>query len=93
MPADLFPLEGSPRYIARSVSRDTRFSVAQPTPEPPANTRAAYYALITSDISGGRVIGEFSPFAPETIDLSLISGAGEGIRTLDPNLGKVVLYP
>ncbi len=23
----------------------------------------------------------------------LISGAGEGIRTLDPNLGKVVLYP
>ena len=24
---------------------------------------------------------------------SLRSGAGEGIRTLDPNLGKVVLYP
>jgi hypothetical protein len=24
---------------------------------------------------------------------SLSSGAGEGIRTLDPNLGKVVLYP
>ena len=22
-----------------------------------------------------------------------ITGAGEGIRTLDPNLGKVVLYP
>jgi hypothetical protein len=22
-----------------------------------------------------------------------IFGAGEGIRTLDPNLGKVVLYP
>lgn len=22
-----------------------------------------------------------------------IAGAGEGIRTLDPNLGKVVLYP
>ncbi len=22
-----------------------------------------------------------------------LSGAGEGIRTLDPNLGKVVLYP
>ena len=22
-----------------------------------------------------------------------IIGAGEGIRTLDPNLGKVVLYP
>ena len=23
----------------------------------------------------------------------LDAGAGEGIRTLDPNLGKVVLYP
>ncbi len=23
----------------------------------------------------------------------ILSGAGEGIRTLDPNLGKVVLYP
>ena len=22
-----------------------------------------------------------------------VDGAGEGIRTLDPNLGKVVLYP
>ena len=26
-------------------------------------------------------------------DLSRKTGAGEGIRTLDPNLGKVVLYP
>jgi len=25
--------------------------------------------------------------------LSTKTGAGEGIRTLDPNLGKVVLYP
>jgi len=25
--------------------------------------------------------------------LSRETGAGEGIRTLDPNLGKVVLYP
>ncbi|WP_336973745.1 hypothetical protein [Sphingobium aromaticiconvertens] len=28
--------------------------------------------------------------APETIDLSMISGAGEGIRTLDPNLGNPI---
>ena len=28
-----------------------------------------------------------------TVGKPLISGAGEGIRTLDPNLGKVVLYP
>ncbi len=25
--------------------------------------------------------------------LNVRTGAGEGIRTLDPNLGKVVLYP
>ena len=26
-------------------------------------------------------------------DFMVENGAGEGIRTLDPNLGKVVLYP
>jgi hypothetical protein len=25
--------------------------------------------------------------------LAFLTGAGEGIRTLDPNLGKVMLYP
>ena len=29
----------------------------------------------------------------EAADLLRNFGAGEGIRTLDPNLGKVVLYP
>jgi hypothetical protein len=30
----------------------------------------------------------------EPVDISAaVIGAGEGIRTLDPNLGKVVLYP
>jgi len=29
---------------------------------------------------------------PRLFGISAI-GAGEGIRTLDPNLGKVVLYP
>ncbi len=29
----------------------------------------------------------------QTFDFSQKTGAGEGIRTLDPNLGKVVLYP
>ena len=28
-----------------------------------------------------------------SIALEFTAGAGEGIRTLDPNLGKVVLYP
>jgi hypothetical protein len=27
------------------------------------------------------------------LNLQAKNGAGEGIRTLDPNLGKVVLYP
>jgi hypothetical protein len=31
------------------------------------------------------------PFA--FLELPLKNGAGEGIRTPDPNLGKVVLYP
>ena len=29
----------------------------------------------------------------QTVDFPKKTGAGEGIRTLDPNLGKVVLYP
>ena len=29
----------------------------------------------------------------EVILISIKIGAGEGIRTLDPDLGKVVLYP
>ena len=31
--------------------------------------------------------------ANQPVDFPRKSGAGEGIRTLDPNLGKVVLYP
>ncbi len=31
--------------------------------------------------------------AMQTINFLGKTGAGEGIRTLDPNLGKVVLYP
>ena len=30
---------------------------------------------------------------PMNIDIIRKIGAGEGIRTLDPDLGKVVLYP
>jgi hypothetical protein len=29
----------------------------------------------------------------QSVELFEKTGAGEGIRTLDPNLGKVVLYP
>jgi hypothetical protein len=33
------------------------------------------------------------PIIVYLLEFTLIIGAGEGIRTLDPNLGKVVLYP
>lgn len=36
---------------------------------------------------------ETAPMAGLEFELSRETGAGEGIRTLDPNLGKVVLYP
>ena len=34
-----------------------------------------------------------APRLAEIVPPILRIGAGEGIRTLDPNLGKVVLYP
>ncbi len=39
--------------------------------------------------------GSFEPHDPDLGDGQVIdlNGAGEGIRTLDPDLGKVVLYP
>jgi hypothetical protein len=40
------------------------------------------------DATGFRIGGE-----TQWLDVAAIFGAGEGIRTLDPNLGKVVLYP
>ena len=40
------------------------------------------------DATGFRIGGE-----TQCLDVAAIFGAGEGIRTLDPNLGKVVLYP
>jgi hypothetical protein len=46
--------------------------------------------MVATQIEGAnppRLEGEY------LTDLSGKTGAGEGIRTLDPNLGKVVLYP
>ena len=45
----------------------------------------------TADRTGKQVSRAYDP----RIVLNLFgkTGAGEGIRTLDPNLGKVVLYP
>ena len=36
---------------------------------------------------------DVSPAFSHRTDVPHDFGAGEGIRTLDPNLGKVVLYP
>jgi integrase len=44
--------------------------------------------------NGAPVDEPFFRFVPrQVLDFLWKSGAGEGIRTLDPNLGKVVLYP
>ena len=40
-----------------------------------------------------RIAGSFRSFGPGRVSILEATGAGEGIRTLDPNLGKVVLYP
>ena len=45
------------------------------------------------DTTVGKRKGRFrGPYHNALISLGKF-GAGEGIRTLDPNLGKVVLYP
>jgi hypothetical protein len=37
--------------------------------------------------------GEVTELSKSLVEIIEEFGAGEGIRTLDPNLGKVVLYP
>jgi hypothetical protein len=44
------------------------------------------------DVNGHAPKQQKGPGKPEPFELRT-TGAGEGIRTLDPNLGKVVLYP
>ncbi len=56
-------------------------------------TTAAAIASIHEDAScrhPGLVLARAAAGKPAAI---AVIGAGEGIRTLDPNLGKVVLYP
>ena len=50
----------------------------------------------TSTRASGRPVAkrENEPNGPVSRRLDVLRiGAGEGIRTLDPNLGKVMLYP
>ena len=44
-------------------------------------------------LSGGDLVGCLGGALADSPQLPENTGAGEGIRTLDPNLGKVVLYP
>ena len=43
----------------------------------------------------GRINASVGPGGTPLVQIAIFgeTGAGEGIRTLDPNLGKVVLYP
>ena len=47
----------------------------------------------TTGLTEGAVSNEMRPGSRYSTDFPRKTGAGEGIRTLDPNLGKVVLYP
>jgi integrase len=55
--------------------------------------RPASLTLSPEDFSGVRASGVQPPSHLRGRNLVNSFGAGEGIRTLDPNLGKVVLYP
>ena len=61
--------------------------MGRPRPRMPCSSSggsAVIGASVTALTAQGRLI---------YLSLFYKSGAGEGIRTLDPNLGKVVLYP
>ena len=48
----------------------------------------------TMGVSVGRCLQNFKGrLSAKSLIFWEKTGAGEGIRTLDPNLGKVVLYP
>ena len=47
----------------------------------------------TSVAAGAAPAGVADHFMMWRRHIMTATGAGEGIRTLDPNLGKVVLYP
>ena len=89
----------SPRLNYRDVS--TR-SISEPEIHPPTlqqpNLRAAFRKI--GDNVETEAPRETFVSKPRPVDLGFKTlvfwektGAGEGIRTLDPNLGKVVLYP
>ena len=91
--------ENSARLICRYASSR---SVSEPEIDPPTlqkpNLPAAFRkigdnaettALQESSVSRPRLVG----LGFKTLVFWEKTGAGEGIRTLDPNLGKVVLYP
>jgi hypothetical protein len=54
---------------------------------------SAAYRALTSERSKPALSGNEPDGRINFMILLAIFGAGEGIRTLDPNLGKVVLYP
>jgi hypothetical protein len=80
---------------ANAVRHGGAVSLPLPKPSPRTPQPAARCFPSASPTPAPRP--EKQKAAPKDRSKSLISlrksGAGEGIRTLDPNLGKVVLYP
>jgi hypothetical protein len=57
-----------------------------------AGSKAAPAASVGSEVQNDKSRRQ-SPRLFASSEKRKATGAGEGIRTLDPNLGKVVLYP
>ena len=86
---------------------ERRGDLARAGTEPIGNDSGASKSRCVHPVSRLRVISRlfafvrvrfgfvlFSPRSQKTAEiLRVFDGAGEGIRTLDPDLGKVVLYP
>jgi hypothetical protein len=73
----------------RSGTLRERFARGLPNPAGHVGTVRGSFGLIEAGTSSQET-GDRADFSASLLDLF---GAGEGIRTLDPDLGKVVLYP
>jgi hypothetical protein len=84
-----------PRHFSRCIGIRGRLLVAQPAKS--LSVFCQKFVSVRALFVGAHVVPCHHSGMKKPPNLavfqSLRSGAGEGIRTLDPNLGKVVLYP
>ena len=84
--------------IAPSIQTHAKYErlIARAKQVPPATTVVVHPCDETS-LRGAAEAAEAGLIVPILVGpaakITAVARAGEGIRTLDPNLGKVVLYP